>query len=103
MRAYVLMQSGNLQIYNGMGKALLDYETAVLHVETMAEDGVRDLDALLGPLEQARLNFESCWHVANMLQLVTGLSDRDFLSLKIELMNIIFNPNMNNAYKIIDA
>ena len=86
MRAYVLMQSGNLQIYNGMGKALLDYETAVLHVETMAEDGVRDLDALLGPLEQARLNFESCWHVANMLQLVTGLSDRDFLSLSIELM-----------------
>ena len=66
------MQSGNLQIYNGMGKALLDYETAVLNVETMAEDGVRDLDALLRPLEQARLNFESCWHVANMLQLVTG-------------------------------
>jgi len=65
------------QIYNGMGKALLDYETAVLHVETMAEDGVRDLDALLRPLEQARLNFESCWHVANMLQLVTESLDRD--------------------------
>ena len=59
-------------MYNGLGKALLDFETAVVHAETMAEEGVRDLHAILGPLEVARAQYESVWHVANMLQLVTG-------------------------------
>ena len=59
-------------MYNGLGKALLDFETAVVQAETMAEEGVRDLHAILGPLEVARAQYESVWHVANMLQLVTG-------------------------------
>jgi len=83
----ILPRLGNvtdLQVYNGLGKALLDFETAVVHAETMAEEGVRDLHAILGPLEVARAQYESVWHVANMLQLVTDSLERDrFVRLHI--------------------
>lgn len=59
-------------MYNGLGKALLDFETAVVAAEEKAEEGERDLHAILGPLEEAKAQYESVWHVANMLQLVTG-------------------------------
>ena len=61
-----------MKVYNGLGKALLDFETAVVDAEEKAEGGVRDLHAILGPLEEAKAQYESVWHLANMLQLVTG-------------------------------
>ena len=68
-------------MFNGLGKALLDYETAITDMETAAENGVRDFYTLVKPMEEARLKFESVWHVANMLQLVTGKLHLLFLML----------------------
>lgn len=65
------------QIYFGLGKALLDFEATMVEVETLAEDGVRDFKRLLEPLEKAKVQFESVWHCANMLQLVTDSLEKD--------------------------
>jgi len=72
-----LSQVKERDIYFGLGKALLDYEAVMVEVETLAEEGVRDFKRLLEPLEKAKVQFESVWHCANMLQLVTDSLEKD--------------------------
>ena len=63
--------------YFGLGKALLEYESAVAELEQKCEDGVTDFNALFEPFERARCQFEGVWSSVNLLNLTTDSLDRD--------------------------
>ena len=63
--------------YFGLGKAILQYETAVSELEQKCEDGIEDFDTLFKPFEQAICNFQSVRNSVSLLNLATDKLDRD--------------------------
>jgi hypothetical protein len=61
----------------GLGKTLLEFESAVKQFEDRCEAGVTDFEALFGPLEAAKCQIEAVWSTVNLLHLVTDQLDHD--------------------------
>ncbi len=64
----------------GMGKTLLEFESAVREFQDRCAEGVTDFDELFGPLERARCQFDSTWAIVNLLLLVKDGLDSDRFS-----------------------
>lgn len=63
--------------YYGLGKALIQYESAVLKMEDDITKGEKDWEKLLVGLEESRVLLESVWNTVNLLNIVTDKLDMD--------------------------
>ncbi len=68
--------------FNGLGKAILEFEAAIGAVEDrcqeMLGEGVTpDFDAVFQPLEEAKCQFEAVFLTVHMLHMATDTLDRD--------------------------
>ena len=67
--------------YFGLGKALLEYESAVVQLEKKCEEGICDFRTLFEPFELARCQFESVLNSVNLLNLTSDIIDRDRVAI----------------------
>ena len=67
--------------YFGLGKAILEFESAVAELEQKCEDGVKDFNTLFEPFERVRCQFESVWNSVSLLNLTTDKLDRDRIQI----------------------
>lgn len=63
--------------YFGLGRSLLDFESAVVDFEQRCQKGIADFHELFGALEQAKVNLESVWSSVNLLILASDKLDQD--------------------------
>lgn len=63
--------------YYGLGKVLLEFESAVCQLEQSIEDGEQDLSAMLARLEPAKLQLETVWNSVQILHITTDGLDKD--------------------------
>jgi len=63
--------------YNGLGKALLEYESAVVRMEEQIRCGEHDWNKLLVELETSRTILENVWNCVNLIMITTDNLDQD--------------------------
>eukprot|EP00088_Acartia_fossae_P028036 TRINITY_DN2880_c0_g1_i2.p1 TRINITY_DN2880_c0_g1~~TRINITY_DN2880_c0_g1_i2.p1 ORF type:complete len:779 (-),score=169.37 TRINITY_DN2880_c0_g1_i2:109-2445(-) len=63
--------------YYGLGKALLEYESAVFRLEDAIRSGEKDWHTLLSGLETYRVNLENVWNSVNLINITTDKLNSD--------------------------
>ena len=94
--------------YFGLGKALLEFESAVCQMEEACEAGEADFDLIFVDMEKAKCHLESVWNSVNVMHVATDMLDRDRyvqLNRRAEraLLTRLGSKSIHNALKRIKA